>query len=189
MNDTQILIGAILEIILAACNAGTALALYPILKKQNHSMALGYVIFRAMEGTIILVVVMCILTVLALRLDFLAVGGDPSVYQTVGKAFVALQKSTFLFGPNIILPINATILGYLLYKSKLVPRSISLLYLIDAPILFISSIFILFGFYEQTSPFAVLIAMPLLAFEVSFSVWLIVKGFNPSAVASLASKD
>jgi hypothetical protein len=63
-----------------------------------------------------------------------------------------------------------------------------LLYLIDAPILLISSIFILFGFYEQTSPFAVLIAMPLLAFEVSFAVWLIVKGFNPTALAALSAK-
>ena len=156
---------------------------------QNHSMALGYVIFRAMEATIILIGVMCILTVLSLRLDFLAVRGDQSIYQSIGKAFIALQKWTFLFGPNIILPINATILGYLLYRSRLVPRAISLLYLIDAPILFISSMFILFGFYEQTSPFAILLAMPLLAFEISFSVWLIVKGFNQSALARLSAKN
>jgi hypothetical protein len=189
MNVTQILIGTILEIILAASAAATALTLYPILRKQNHSMALGYVIFRAMEATVILVGVMCILTVLSLRLDFLAIGGDQSVYQTIGKAFIALQKWTFLFGPNIVLPINATILGYLLYKSRLVPRGISLLYLVDAPILFISSIFILFGFYEPTSPFHILLAMPLLAFEISFSVWLIAKGFNPSALAALSAKN
>ncbi len=189
VNVTQILIGTILEIILAACAAATALTLYPILRMQNHSMALGYVIFRAMEATIILIGVMCILTVLSLRLDFLAVGGDQSIYQAIGKAFIALQKWTFLFGPNIILPINATILGYLLYRSRLVPRAISLLYLIDAPILFISSMFILFGFYEQTSPFAILLAMPLLAFEISFSVWLIAKGFNRSSLAALSDKD
>lgn len=188
VNDTQILIGAFLEVILAACGAGTALVLYPILKKQNQGLALGYVIFRALESIIILVGVMCILTVLTLRLDFLAGGGDPSVYQTIGKAFTTLQKWTFLFGPNIILPINATMLGYLLYKSKLVPRAISALYLFDGPILFIASMFILFGGYPQTTPFAVLVAMPLLAFEVTFSVWLIVKGFNKSALTSLSAK-
>ncbi len=178
VNDTLILLGAFLEIILAVCNIGTAIALYPILKKQNQSLALGYLIFRALEATMILVGVMCILTVLSLRLDYLAVGGDPVIYQTVGNALIVLQKWTFLFGPNIILPINATILGYLLFTSKLVPRAISSLYLFDAPVLLISSICILFGLYEQTSPFAVLIAMPLLAFEVSFSIWLFVKGFN-----------
>jgi hypothetical protein len=182
VNDAQILIGALLEIFLAVCNAGTALALYPILKKQNQGLALGYVIFRAMEATIILMGVMSILTVLSLRLDFLTIGGNATTYQVIGKAFVAFQKWTFLFGPNIILPINATMLGYILFKSKLVPRVISSLYLFDGPILFVSSICILFGLYSQTNPFTVLIAIPLLAFEVSFAIWLIIKGFNLSTI-------
>ncbi len=182
------MIGTFLEIVLAVSGIGSALALYPVLKRQNKSLALGYVIFRTMEGTIIMIGILSILTVLTLRLDFLAAGGDASVYQVVGIAFMALQKWTFLFGPNFALSINATILGNLLYKSKLVPRAISSLYLFDAPILFISSIFILFGFYEQTATFAVLIAMPLLAFEVSFAVYLIAKGFRPSALSLLFSK-
>ena len=189
VNQTQILFGAFLEVILAVSAAGTALVLYPILKKQDHILALGYVIFRAIEAIIILVGVMSILTVLSLRMDFLANGGDITVYQTVGKAFISFQRWTFLFGPNIILPINATILGYLLFKSKLVPRVISSLYLFDAPILFVSSMLILFGFYPQTAPFAILIAMPLLAFEVLFSLYLIIKGFNRSALTALENKN
>jgi hypothetical protein len=188
INHTQILIGAVLETILAVCNAGTALVLYPVLKKENRSLALGYVVFRAMEATIILVGVFCILTVLSLRLDFQAVGGDASVYQTIGKTLVAFQRWTFLFGPNIILPINAAILGYLLFKSKLVPRFISSLYLFDAPVLFVSSMLILFGSYSQTSAPAIVIAMPMLAFELLFSGWLIAKGFNQSALNALAAK-
>lgn len=189
VNQTQILFGAFLEIILAASGAGTALVLYPILKKQNQSLALSYVIFRAIESILILIGVMCILTVLTLRTDFLAVGGDANVYQIIGKALVALQKWTFLFGPNIILPINATILGYVLFKSKLVPRFISSLYLFDAPVLFVSSMLILFGFYPQTTPFAILIAMPLLAFEIIFSLYLFIKGFNRSALTALENKN
>ncbi len=189
VNQNPILLGTLLEIILAACGAGTALVLYPILKKQNQSLALGYVIFRAIESIIILIGVMCMLTVLALRADFLAVGGDIAMYQTIGKALVTLQKWTFIFGPNIILPINATMLGYLLFKSKLVPRVISSLYLFDAPILFIASMWIVFGVYPQTTPFAIIIAMPLLAFEVLFSLYLIIKGFNRSALETLEGKN
>lgn len=189
VNQNPILLGTLLEIILAACGAGTALVLYPILKKQNQSLALGYVIFRAIESIIILIGVMCMLTVLALRADFLAVGGDITMYQTIGKALVTLQKWTFIFGPNIILPINATMLGYLLFKSKLVPRVISSLYLFDAPILFIASMWIVFGVYPQTTPFAIIIAMPLLAFEVLFSLYLIIKGFNRPALETLEGKN
>ena len=187
-NATQILMGALLEIMLSACIVGTAVVLYPILKKQSQALAMGYVIFRAIEATIILVGVACILTTLSMRSSFLALGGDASAYEAIGAAFVALQKWTFLLGPNIILPINATILGYLLFKSRLVPRAISSLYLFDGPILLASSICVLFGLYGQTAPLAIAIAMPALAFEVSFSFWLIVKGFNQSALATLETK-
>ena len=188
-NDTRILIGTFLETILAFCNVGTAIVLYPILKRQHQGMALGYVVLRAMEATFILIGVISILAVLSLRLDFLATGGDPLTYQSVGKALVALQKWTFLFGPNIILPVNATILGYLLYKSGLVPRAISALYLFDGPILFVSSIFILFGFYETMSAPAILVAMPMLVFEVLFSIWLMIRGFDRAALESLTARS
>jgi hypothetical protein len=188
VNNTQILVGVFLELMLSVCIVGTAVALYPILKKINQSLAMGYVVFRTMEATIILIGVMCILSVLSMHSNFLAFGGDASVYEAIGATLVALQKWTFTFGPNIILPINATILGYLLYKSKLVPRIISSLYLFDGPILLASSMFILFGFYAQTAPLAIAIAMPALAFEISFSVWLIIKGFNRSALATLETK-
>ena len=149
---------------------------------------MGYVVFRAMEATVILVGVLCILSVLSIRSKFLALGGDASVYEAIGVAVIALQKWTFTFGPNIILPINAMMLGYLLYKSKLVPRLISSLYLYDGPILLASSICVLFGFYSQSAPFAILVAMPALAFEVSFSIWLLVKGFDQNALAKLETK-
>jgi hypothetical protein len=113
---------------------------------------------------------------------------NPSVYEAIGKAFVGLHDWTFLFGPNIILSLNATILGYLLYTSKLVPRAIALLALIDCPILFVSGIAIMFGLYEQASPFPIILAFPMLVFEVWLAIRLIIKGFNPSAIASLENK-
>jgi len=187
-NETQILVGVFLEILVALAVAGTALTLYPVLKKQNQPMALGYVVLRAMEATVIMVGILSLLAVLTLRQDFLATNADPSVYQAIGKALVAVKDWTFTFGPGIILPVNATLLGYLLLKSKVVPRAIALIALIDGPILLVSGIAFLFGAYEQYSPLPALLAMPMLVFEVWFSVRLITKGFNPSAVAALDKK-
>lgn len=188
-NNTPIIVGVILETILAACIVGTAVTLYPILKRQDPSLALGYVVFRAMEATVILIGAICLLTILSLRQQFLISGGDVSLNQTIGSALVAFQKWTFLLGPNMIFPINATLLGYLLYQSRLVPRGISALYLFDGPLLFISSLFVLFGLYGQTAVPAVLIAMPMLAFEVIFSVWLFAKGFDRQALDRLVDKN
>jgi len=186
-NTTQILVGAFLEILTAFTVAATGIALYPILKKQNQGMALGYVILRAMEATMILVGLLSLLAVLTLRQDFLATGANPSVYQAIGQALVAVKDWTFLFGPNIILGVNASILGYLLLKSKVVPRAISLLALIDGPLIFISAILVLFGVYKQISPIQAIVALPMLVFEVWFSIRLIIKGFNPSAIASASA--
>lgn len=146
-------------------------------------MALGYVILRAMEATIIIAGIISVLAVLTLRQDFLASSANPAVYQAIGKGLVAVHDWTFLFGPNFILSIGATILGYLLYKSKLVPRAISLIALVDGPTIFVSGIAILFGLFEQVSPLAAIIALPMLVFEVWLAVWLIVKGLNPSAIS------
>jgi hypothetical protein len=98
VNETQILVGAFLEILLAVSVAGTAITLYPLLKKQNQGMALGYVIGRAMEATIITVGIISLLIVLTLRQDFLTSSANPSVYEAIGKAFVGLHDWTFLFG-------------------------------------------------------------------------------------------
>jgi hypothetical protein len=188
-NTNSILAGAFMEILLAISVAGTAIALYPVLKKQNESLALGYVIGRAAEATIITVGILSLLTVLTLRSGYLVnVAADTGTYITITSALVALHDWTFLFGPNIILAINATILGYVLYKSKLVPRAIALLALIDGPILFLSGISVLFGAYSQTSPFAALLALPMLAFEVSFALYLILRGFKSQALTALEAK-
>jgi Domain of unknown function (DUF4386) len=187
-HTTGILWGAFFEILTALAVAGTAIALYPVLKKQNNSMALGYVILRALEATMILVGLLSVLAVVTLRQDFLTSGANGTTYQAISQALVAVKDWTFIFGPNIILGINATVLGYLLYKSKVVPKTIALLAYIDGPFIFASAIVVLLGVYKQQSPVQAIVALPMLVFEVSFSVRLITKGFNASAVTALQSK-
>lgn len=189
ISEPLILLGTVLEILTAFAAAATALVLYPILRKQSQSMALGYVIFRALEAAMILIGVLCVLAVLALRTNFLASAGDPAIYQVVAGALIAIKNWSFVFGPNIILAVNATILGYLLLQSKLVPRTIALLALIDGPVILTVAILVLFGVVVQDSPIQILSAMPMLAFEVSFSLYLIIKGFKSEAIETLEAKN
>lgn len=173
-----------MELLLAISVAGTAISLYPVLKKQSESLALGYVIGRAAEATIITVGIISLLAIVTLQ-GALAPNVDAGTYQAVSRALVAVHDWTFLFGPNIILAVNASMLGYVLYRSKLVPRAISVLAMVDGPILFVSGIAILFGAYSQTSSFAAVLALPMFLFEVSFALYLLFKGFSAKAVAAL----
>lgn len=187
-NDFPIRLGAFLEILLAVGVIGTALALYPILKKRNQAMALAYVAGRTWEAGLITLGILSLLVVLTLRLGFVPSQDDAATYTAISRSLIALHDWTFLFGPYVVLSLNATILGYLLVSSRLVPRWIGLLALIDGPLLFASSVAMLFGAYAPTSPFAIALALPMLAFEVSVAVWLIVKGFNKPALAALESR-
>lgn len=152
-------------------------------------MALGYAVFRAIEGTIIIVGVFCLLTILSLRSDYLATYVNPVTFQVIGQALVAFKNWTFLFGPNFVLGIDAFLLGYVLFKSKLVPHVISILAMVDGPLIFASAIAILFGLFTQVSVWGAIVAFPMLIFEVSFSVWLLAKGFNPSVITAMAAKE
>jgi hypothetical protein len=187
-SNTPILLGAFMEILLALTVAGTGIALYPILKKQNQGMALGYTIGRAAEGTVITIGILSLLSILTLRDNFLATNANAATYEVISRALIALHDWTFLFGPNVILGVNATLLGYLLYKSNLVPRTLALLALIDGPLIFLWAVAILFGVSKQVSPISAVIAFPMLVFELWFSIRLIAKGFNQEAIAALPSK-
>lgn len=188
-SDFPIRLGAFLEILLTIAILGTALALYPVLKRRHQPLAFGYVVGRASEAAIITVGILSLLAVLTLRSGFVPGTDDPATYTAISQAFVALHDWTFLFGPHVVLSLNAAILGYLLVSSKLVPRWIGLIALVDGPLLFVSSIAMLFGAYTPTSPIAVSIGLPMLAFEVCFAVWLIAKGFDRKAFAALDARD
>jgi hypothetical protein len=194
--DTLVSLGALLEFIVVIANIGTAVVLFPIVKRQNEAVALGYVTSRVLESAIIMVGVFSLLTVVSLRSGFdpatplqaLAgpAGADAALLVTAGKTLVALHDWTFLFGPGILAGVgNGMLLGYLMYRSGLVPRRMAMLGLIGGPVLVAAAVAILFGVIEAGSVWQIIATLPEFLWELSLGIWLIVKGFNPSAIARL----
>ena len=180
--DTGVLIGGILEIIVALTGIGTAVALYPILKKQNEGMALGLVGSRVLEAGTIFAGVAFLLSVVTLRQ---AGAGNGAL--VTSQTLVTLYDRIFLLGQSFMPAVNDMLLGLLLYRSRLVPRVLSLIGIAGAGLLVAGDIALLFGLFDRISPLAMIAALPVAVFEFSLGVWLIVKGFSPSATEKLLS--
>ncbi len=181
--DTSGIIGGILEIIVALAGIGTAVALYPVLKKQNEGAALGLVAARILESSTIFVGVAFILSIITLRQT--GAGTDALI---TSHTLAALYDRIFLLGQSFMPAVCDLLIGLLLYKSRLVPRTLSLIGIAGAPLLVVGYIAVLFGLIGRLSPLSALTAVPVALFEFSLGVWLIVKGFNPSALLIMAAK-
>ena len=180
-NETQVIWGAFCELILAFSVIGIAVMMYPILNKENESIAIGYVCFRLLEATIIIIGIISLLSVVTLNQEFTkAVNPNVISFLTAGKLLITLHNWTFLFGPNLALGPGTLMMSFVLYKSKLVPRFIYILGLIGGPLIFSCAVLVMFGVFLQISIWGVLLAIPVFAYEMTLAVWLIVKGFNSS---------
>jgi Domain of unknown function (DUF4386) len=177
--DTQVLFAGFLDLLLAFACFGTAVALYPVVKRQNQGVALGFVGSRTLEAAIIVSGVVSLLSVVTLR----QAGAGADALAT-GQALVASYNWTFLFGPGFMAVINALLLGSLMYRSGLVPRIIPLVGLVGAPLLFASDVAVLFGLWEQMSLPAGIATLPVALWEFSLGVWLVIKGFKPSPITA-----
>ena len=177
--DTPAIIGAILEIIVALACIGTAVVLYPVIKRQNEALAMGFVGARVLEAATIFAGVASLLSVVTLRQA--GAGADALI---TGQALVALHDWTTLLGQGFLPAVNALLLGSLLYRSRLVPRIIPLVGLIGAPLIIVSVIATLFGHKEQLSVLSGLAVLPIALWEFSLGVYLVVKGFRPSSVTA-----
>ena len=177
--DTSAIIGGILEIIVALAGIGTAVVLYPVLRKQNESAALGLVASRILESGTIFVGVAFLLSIVTLR----QAGAGTDALAT-SHALVALYDRIFLLGQSFMPAICDLLLGFLLYHSRLVPRGLSLIGIVGGPVLFIGYFAILFGIIGQHAPLAMLFAIPVALFEFSLGIYLVVKGFKPSSITA-----
>jgi hypothetical protein len=182
--DTLAVIGGILEIIVALAGISTAVVLFAILKKQNETLAIGLIAARVLESATIFVGVAFILSIVTLRQA--GVGAD---MLPVSHTLVILYDRIFLLGQSFMPAICDLLLGFMLYKSRLVPRGLSIIGIIGGPLLLVGYFAVMFGFVDQHAPLAGLSAVGVALFEFSLGVWLIVKGFNSEAVASLESKN
>jgi hypothetical protein len=170
-TDTQIYLAALLEFLLIIANVGTAVVLYPIARRQNEILAIGYVGARIMESVFIATGIIFVLGVVSLRHD------APDAAD-LAVSLAALKDWTFLFGPGLVVPFgNGLILGYLMYTSGLVPRPLAVLGLIAGPVLLVGNLGVLFDLWEQTSAAAILVA-PEFAWELLLGIYAAVWGFR-----------
>ena len=182
--DTGVALGAFLEVLLIVANVGTAVALFPVLKRQSEPLALGYVTARLVECVFIAIGIVSLLAVVTLRQD--AAGGDPGSLVTAGQSLVAVHDWTFLLGPGWVGVLGTgLILGRLMYRSGLVPRGMALLGLVAGPILCAGGIAVLFGVIEPDSALKNLATAPEFVWELSLGIYLTVKGFKASGVQRL----
>jgi hypothetical protein len=166
-------------VIVALAGIGTAVVLYPVLKRQNEAVALGLVGSRVLEAAGILAGVACLLTIVTLR-----EGGAGNGALVTGQALVALYDRIFLLSQSLMPAVNDLLLGYLSYKSRLVPRVLPVLAFIGAPLLLVSDAAVLFGVVERVSALPAIATLPVALFEFSLGVYLTVKGFRPSPITA-----
>lgn len=178
-SDTGVVVGGLLEIVVALAGIGTAVALYPVLRKHSEVFSLGVVATRVLEAGTMFLGVAFLLTNVTLKQN----GGGQDALVT-SHALVALYDRIFLLGQGFIPGINDLLLGLVLYKSRLVPRPLAVIGIAGALPLFAGYLATMLGFIDRISPLAGLSALPVAGFEFSLGMYLLVKGFKSSVAAN-----
>lgn len=176
--DTGVIIGGILEIIVALACIGTAVTLFPAIKRQNEVLSLGFIGARILEASTIFAGVACLMTMVTLRQS--EVGTEALV---TGRALIALYD-WFHLGQNLMPAVNDLLLGYLLYQSRLVPRVLPVLGFIGAPLLAANTVVLMFGIMGPALILTTLGVLPIALFEFALGVYLAIKGFKPTAITA-----
>ena len=180
--------GAILELLLITANIASTLTLYPVLRRRFPVLSLGFVTARVMESAFIAIGIISVLALVTLRAT--AGDADPAAMTVVGQALVAIHDWTFKMGPGVVVGVgNGLILGYMMWKTRLLPRFLSILGLIGGPALLLGSCGVMFGHFEFGSTAHSLSVAPEFLWELLLGIWLLVRGFNPAALAALDARQ
>lgn len=174
--DTPIIVGGILEIIVALACIGTAVALHPVVKRQGEAFSLGFIGARILEAGTIFAGVVSLMTLVTIRQS-----GPGEEALIIGRVLTAMYD-WFHLGQNLIPAINAVLLGTLLYQSRLVPRILPVLGFIAAPLLIANTIILMLGISGPLLTLTTLGVLPIATWEFSLGVWLVVKGFYPTPI-------
>ena len=170
-KDNQIYLGALMEFLLVIANVGTAVVLYPIARRQNEALAIGFVAARVIESVFIAAGIMFVLGTVSLRQD------SPDAAD-LAVSLAQLKDWTFLFGPGMVVPFgNGLILGYLMYKSGLVPRRMAWLGMIGGPLLLLGNFGVLFDWWDQTGLVSLLV-IPEFIWEAFLGIYCAIWGFR-----------
>jgi Domain of unknown function (DUF4386) len=173
-SDNRIFFGALLELLLIIANIGTAVVIYPLVKRQNHVLALGYVTARIVECTFILVGILAVLSVVTLSQQ--DAGGDEGA---IAYTLAALKDWTFLLGPGFTVGWgNGLILGYLMYRSGLMPRGLAMLGLVGGSLIILSGTLVMFGVAELHGTLQGIATVPEFIWELSLGLYPLIWGFR-----------
>jgi hypothetical protein len=179
----SVALGAVLEVILIIAQFGVAVVPYVVFRRYSEGLALGYVAARLVECMFTAIGIVSLLTFLFMRQE-----GTAGTDAALGQVFVAIYDGAFLIGPGIFAGVaNGMILGYLMYRSGLVPRGMAIFGLIGGPLLVAAGIAVMFDVIERGSVVQAVATIPEFIWELSFGIYLIVKGFKPSPI--LAGMD
>ena len=185
--DTRVLWGGLLEFITALACIGTAVVLYPVVRRQHEGVALGFVTARVLEAGLIVTGIVSMLSVTTLRQPD-ATGTEATSLVAAAQALVAIHDWTFLLGPNLLLGLNTLLYSYLLSRTGLVPRPLAALGMIASALILIQGPLQMFGVFQPLSAPVIALSLPVAAFEMILAGWLIVKGFGSSAVPEPARR-
>jgi hypothetical protein len=187
-HENQVRAGVLFELIMAVAVVGIAVSVYPVLKRYNASVAVGYVGARLVEGVLLMLSTLSLLTLLTLSQEFADAGmPDASYFHTAGELLLSVRE----WGGHVIMdvavfPLGALIFYALLYRTKLVPRWLSGVGLIGAALYWAASLLVLFDLVEPLSSPHIALQAPLGLQEMVLAIWLIVKGFGVPAIAAEA---
>jgi hypothetical protein len=180
-HNNKILLGAFLELLLIIANIGTAVVVYPLLKRASEICALGYVTARLVECTFILVGILTMLAVVTLQRNPSA--GTEATLGSLAYTLAAIKDWTFLLGPGFVVGIgNGLLLGYLMYRSELVPKGLAVLGLVAGPVLIVSGIAVMFGVAQQGGPLQGVATIPEFIWELSLGIYPLVWGFRSAPI-------
>lgn len=173
-SDNRIFFGAFLELILIIANIGTAVVVYPILRRENHILSLGYVTARIMECVFILVGILAVLSIVTLSQE--NAGGDEGA---IAYTLAALKDWTFILGPGFVVGWgNGLMLGYLMYRSGLVPRPLAMFGLVGGPLLILSGTLVMFDVADLHGTLQGLATIPEFIWELGLGIYATVLGFK-----------
>ncbi|HEY7044431.1 MAG TPA: DUF4386 domain-containing protein [Nocardioidaceae bacterium] len=179
--------GAVLEFLLIVTQIGTAVVIFPLLRRQSETVSLGYVTARIMESVFAAIGLVSMLSVVSVigALDG-ASDTEATALETQGNSLVHTYEWAFEWGPGLVAGIgNGIMLGYLMYRSGLVPRGMAVLGLIGGPLLIVSFVMILAGVYKNGDPLSGLLTLPEAAWELSLGIYCAIWGFRrDSPIAS-----
>ena len=176
-HDTQVTWACFLDFVNALAGIGSAVAVFPVVRRVNESLALGFVMSRMVEAAVIMIGVVALLAVVTLHQDY-AGSTNPSALATSGHALVTMRNWTFLVGPGFMACVNAVLFGTLLYRSRLVPRVIPTIGLVGAPLLVTANMLALFGHATPAQGWAMIATLPIAAWELSVGFYMTFKGFK-----------